>query len=331
MARHTPKKKQAAKTAGTLFNFFRKTDGSTRPAQSGDVDVKPNISGLNGSAKRIGKKDRTSRVKQGSACDPVVISDDEEISLGTNGTKRKRRSSRSLDDRAAIPQASIPKFPTSPVEADDVPFDLPLDSNGPSPIAGPSRLPFSSPSRSPLPIRASTSPLPTATTGFPHQSCSPPPPQQPFRPFPGKPEFMPPPTWPQIINTAFEPEQKGDAFSDDARTRDPDDDQDDPALDDSGLELEPEESTEAIPIIPPVLDPGGAPDLAFEWDEGNDEGMGMEEDEEGGDEASEIVGTPPPKLWTKGVGKVTECPICGTSMKGKANTVRDRFATSGRS
>jgi hypothetical protein len=60
----------------------------------------------------------------------------------------------------------------------------------------------------------------------------------------------------------------------------------------------------------------GALDLEMEWDEGDDEGMGMEEE---GDDLPEIKLRPASKRDRN--EKVTECPVCGVSLRGKVNTV----------
>jgi hypothetical protein len=54
----------------------------------------------------------------------------------------------------------------------------------------------------------------------------------------------------------------------------------------------------------------------MEWDEGDDEGMGMEEE---GDDLPEIKLRPASKRDRN--EKVTECPVCGVSLRGKVNTV----------
>lgn len=60
----------------------------------------------------------------------------------------------------------------------------------------------------------------------------------------------------------------------------------------------------------------GALDLEMEWDEGDDEGMGMEEE---GDDLPEVTLRPASKRDRN--EKVTECPVCGVSLRGKVNTV----------
>lgn len=60
-------------------------------------------------------------------------------------------------------------------------------------------------------------------------------------------------------------------------------------------------------------------DPGLVWDE-PDEGMGMEE--EGDEEASDVIATPPPvvkRKRTKGSGKVDECPVCWKSLKSEPN------------
>jgi hypothetical protein len=64
---------------------------------------------------------------------------------------------------------------------------------------------------------------------------------------------------------------------------------------------------------------GGSIDLTMEWDEGDDEGMGMEEPDDYDDPPDR-----PTRLGKSG-GKVAKCPVCSKSMKGKKENVRPPF------
>ena len=164
------------------------------------------------------------------------------------------------------------------------------------------------------------------------------------------PQFQPPPTWPGIVNTAerdleedniLNIDEDGDgsvrAESDDEAIQEEEAGDNGPTSD-----IPVEEDMDDVMMIephpPPVRTPSTttrlpAPevseaeemnfDMAMQWDEPEDEGMGMEE--EGDEEASDIIATPPPviikrKRGDKG-GKMEECPVCGKSLKGKMPTV----------
>nr|XP_031858424.1 uncharacterized protein CI109_006187 [Kwoniella shandongensis]KAA5525496.1 hypothetical protein CI109_006187 [Kwoniella shandongensis] len=258
----------------------------------------------------------------GSVDDPVVISDEEDdiLPIDTPSPKSKRRR---VD--SPLPQTTDEHL------GQDVKME-----------AGPSRIPDTN--RSP---RAS----PT-TTSLPDTVVPP--------PFPGYPAFKPPPTWPEVINTGqahFEGDDDDDgdeippSDEDGYRTQDPGEgtrmEDDDSGLDldmDTGTEdnkrqgrdaeLEEEEPNEdAVPAHVghekfEEHDAGG--DFGMDWEEPEDEGMGMEE--EGDDEASEIGDVPlrgngrgrgggKRKAGIDKGGKITQCPVCGMSMKGKMNTV----------
>lgn len=181
-----------------------------------------------------------------------------------------------------------------------------LDS---SPGAGPSRLGSCSPSIRPV----AGPPLP-------------PKPEESRPAFEGVPEFKPPPTWPNIINTALDLDQEYDdgvnANVDGNSDNDADSQHpgmfDEDVLDDGS---DPEAEVPAIEQPEPENlghMRGGSIDLTMEWDEGDDEGMGMEEPDDYDD--------PPERSYRrprKGVnGKVGKCPVCSKSMKGKKENVR---------
>ncbi|ORY34687.1 DNA repair metallo-beta-lactamase-domain-containing protein [Naematelia encephala] len=321
MVKTTSKKRETPKKKESILSFFQKSQ-ATPGRKSGNEDIKPDVlasvSNTEDKHKRTKKgKGRETDIDDvyGSSNDPVVISDDDEAIVrsppplqthASNGQKRRRLSASVATSHEDIIQIYS------------------------SPIAGPSK--------------------------SPPGSCSPPPPQPTVfhlpPPVAGLPDFRPPPTWPQIVNTADgegiddeEGEEEEDAIPpsdpedgrddgdetqdpedgrDDGDTQDPRDDGDDSQLDVPGLGMELEiDEPQLLPDPPPSKFIGGVlpmpVDIDMEWDEGNDEGMGMEE--EGDDEASEIVQTPPPRRGNAGSGKVTTCPICGISLRGKVNTL----------
>ncbi len=316
MARATPKKKLLAKTPNNILNFFQKADGSARPARPEAVDVKPDIKG---SVKSTTRRTEEKPTRRGSERDPVVISDDEETLASSNGAKRRRLASKSI--AALHPTDSATSAQYLDITLSEEPSSAPPNETVASPVAGPSRLPFPArPSRSSSPTVLVASPPADVPSPSPRRSFISTP--QPPSTFPGIPGFSPPPSWPQIINTAQALDDPGDATSDDNRALDVGVGQDGRADEDAALVSDTEEAVEALPSMEPPVDPGAMRDQGMEWDEGDDEGMGMEEDEEGrDDEASEIVETPPLKIKPKAMGKMTECLLCGKSLKGKVNTV----------
>ena len=258
--------------------------------------------------------------RRGSEHDPVVISDDEDTPAISKRPKRRRVSNKLPQHSMSTEKAaSSPELLVDTFAGGDTNFE-PDTELGTSVIAGTSRSHATAgPSRSTTARKSPSS----STTGPPSS------PRRPYtlspqlaHPFPGSPQFSPPRTWPQIVNTGPLLSDPGDPISDDEVTQDPEDDRDDPANDDSGLELDTEEPFEMLPVVQPPEHPGALGVPGMEWDEGDDEGMGMEEDDEGGDEASEIVETPPLRFRVVDVGKMTECPICGKSLKGKVNMVK---------
>lgn len=289
MAKTTSKKKAVPAPVGSLLNFFSKSpvNGTTTTKRRGSVkedsglERKPSL--------ELRGKGKEKEAVDGSSMDPVVISDDEEPRQSPRTTESKKRRL------------------SPPVHAPEI-----VDVTS-SPGAGPSRLPLRSPS--PLPGHSKLPP-----------------------PIAGLPEFEPPPTWPQIVNTAEIPggdEEEEDDDEDAIPPSDPEDgreDGEDPP-EESGaiaIDIDEEPEIEIMPIETPTkLDAGGsgAPfggagsgiDFDMEWNEGDDEGMGMEE--EGDEEASEIVETPPLLPKGKKGGKVDRCPVCGKSMKGKVDKV----------
>jgi len=294
MARATPKRKSADSStpSGTLLNFFQKSGSKSnvKQEQTEDSDITP--------TRRGSIKARPSAPDHGSKGDPVVISDDDEPVLISSRPRPKSAS--------PIPSAQAPCE------------------------AGPSR-----PRQTPSPIAAKTLPTPV---------------QEDRNPFQGMPQFQPPPTWPGIVNTAerdldvdhiLNIDEDGDgsvrAESDDEAIQEEETGDNGPTSD-----IPVEEDMDDVMMIephpPPVRTPSTmtrlpAPevseaeemdlDMAMQWDEPEDEGMGMEE--EGDEEASDIIATPPPvvikrKRGDKG-GKTEECPVCGKSLKGKMPTV----------
>ena len=303
MARATPKKKASANASGSgnILSFFNKTD-QKGSATSGIVKAEPVESSPSNTTRGTSKANPRGKTtaEVGSVADPVIISDDDEPIIVASNTKRRRTSV----DRAAssghftVDQAIFPE-------------------------AGPSRSP-----RDPTPDGT------TETT-----------PVEDRPPFPAVPGFQKPATWPEIINTASGAEDDENVLNLDEDgdgsviLQESDGEDDIPgAMMDDGTE---EDAGEIMPspIAPtkameqssplastsrhPLLDGEDDFDPGLVWDEPEDEGMGMEE--EGDEEASEIIATPPPvtmKRKRAGTGeKVDECPVCGKSLKGKISTV----------
>jgi len=296
MARATPKKKASANASGSgnILSFFSKADsrGSTVNGNVKVEQVEPNS--------RAKGKGRVA-AEVGSVADPVVISDDDEPIVVSSTAKRRRRST----DRPASP---------AQFDVDQAIF----------PEAGPSRSPQS-----------------TLPASLPKSAQI-----EDRNPFPAFPGFQKPPAWPEIINTASGAEDNDEVFDVDEDgdgsviMQSSDEEDEDPggtmanAIGDDTAELMPS------PIAPtktveqpsplastsrhPLLDGEDDFDPGLVWDEPEDEGMGMEE--EGDEEASEIIATPPPVTMKRkrgGTGeKMDECPVCGKSLKGKVNTVR---------
>ncbi|WWC73626.1 uncharacterized protein I206_107598 [Kwoniella pini CBS 10737] len=161
-------------------------------------------------------------------------------------------------------------------------------------------------------------------------------------PFPGYPEYKPPSIWPEVINTGEvfnveegDDDEDGIPPSDEDNNADQDpQDGDEAEYDDSGIDMDIDKNQLLDPIesdTPNGLEIGkqfsvtdlGGIDLTVEWEEPEDEGMGMEEDGEGDDElsvASEPIGSRKGAKGRQG-GKMTECPICRKSLKGQVSTV----------
>jgi DNA cross-link repair 1A protein len=147
------------------------------------------------------------------------------------------------------------------------------------------------------------------------------------------PDFQAPPTWPNIINTAVDLDEEEDFDG----TRDTDADSQHPGMfdeDDTGQDGDdgddPQEAGSEVEV-PLIEQPenenlagfsrGGSIDLTMEWDEGDDEGMGMEEPDyydEPPNRSAKRLGTGPKKSNGKLVEK---CPVCSQSMKGKKDNV----------
>jgi hypothetical protein len=287
MARGTPKKVNGGpkpKTAD-ISSFFRTpSDQSKKPHGRSTDDIKPilkstgsNSKILNGSAAKGKCKEKV--MGGDTSADPVIISSDEE-----GECKRSKR------------QKTI-KSP-SPVEI--------LDS---SPGAGPSRLGSCSP-----PIR------PVAGPPLP-----PKPADDEARPaFAGVPDFQAPPTWPSIINTALDLTEEYDDGVDTNADGNSDNDADSqhPGMFDEDLV---DDGSDPAADVPAIEQPeegnlghtrGVGIDLTMEWDEGDDEGMGMEEPDDYDDPPDRPV-----RPAQRG-GKVGKCPVCSKSMKGKKENVR---------
>ena len=310
MAKGTPKKKPLAKSANSLLNFFQKADDPTR---TGQEDVKPDVRATT---------ERTEKVKsrrRGSERDPVIISDDE-LTTGSSTVAKRRK---------VLQQSSVARASPFDIKNEAL-LDL-SDGHESFPVAGPSRSPsIGDPSRSPVPTASVRYPMLSASKSPKRSTWSSPPPSL-QHPFPAQPDYVCPPTWPQIVNTAPQPddyddpelEGSSDSDTDKARGQDPIGAHGPAVNVNSGLDLESDDLIEEVPIAEPPVKPSGIGDPGLEWDEGDDEGMGMEEDEEGAEEeAGEIVEAPTHKLPKKAVGKVHECPMCGKSLKGQVNSVR---------
>jgi hypothetical protein len=180
-----------------------------------------------------------------------------------------------------------------------------LDS---SPGAGPSRLGSCSP-----PIQPISGP------------ALPPKDDEPRPAFAGVPEFKAPPTWPNIINTALDLDEEYDDGVPRDGNSDNDADSQHPGMFDEDLV---DDGSDPEAEVPAIEQPegetlgharGGSIDLTMEWDEGDDEGMGMEEPDDYDDPPDR-----PTRLGKSG-GKVGKCPVCSKSMKGKKENVRPPF------
>lgn len=270
-------------------------------------DVKPDISldgkRANGGSSRKGKEKAV--VGGDNSADPVVISSDEE---DTAPVKRQRTVRSPRPDGDVLPA---------------------------SPGAGPSR------SQSPPIVTTKSDTSPTAKAFGP---VPPPKPESPRPVFEGVPDFKPPSNWPSIVNTASNPNEELDDDDDygnggdDADSQHPGmfEEEEDPSDsrdrditgeghgDGDGSEIEVD--GEAIEEIPPErpLETLGRPrgeslDLTMEWDEGDDEGMGMEEPDDYDDPPSRPESRAGAK--SKPGEKVDKCPMCSKSMKGKSGAV----------
>jgi hypothetical protein len=180
-----------------------------------------------------------------------------------------------------------------------------LDS---SPVAGPSRLGSCSPPSRPI---SGPAPPPTCDEARPA--------------FAGVPEFKAPPTWPNIINTALDLDEEYDDGVPRDGNSDNDADSQHPGMFDEDLV---DDGSDPEAEVPRIEQPeaenlgharGGSIDLTMEWDEGDDEGMGMEEPDDYDDPPDR-----PTRLGKSG-GKVGKCPVCSRSMKGKKENVRPPF------
>ena len=289
MARATPKKANGgAKTAknADISTFFRTpSDQSKKPNGRSTEDSKPSLTPCNGHSRHsngsITKAKGKERVTGGdTSADPVVISSDEEGEVKAKRQKTARS--------------------PSPVEV--------LDS---SPGAGPSRLGSCSP-----PIRPVAGP------------ALPPVPEKHRPAFEGVPEFQAPPTWPNIINTALDLSEEYDDGANASGDGNSDNDADSqhPGMFDEDLVDDGSDPEADVPAIEQPEDENLGPargvsiDLTMEWDEGDDEGMGMEEPDDYDDPPDRSAKRP----GQRG-GKVGKCPVCAKSMKGKKDNVRPVF------
>lgn len=325
MTKSTPKKANGVAKIGKtadISSFFRKTpsDQAVNQCHNGDYgstmgDVKPIMLSNTANGVKNGKSSRKGKERASggdTSADPVVISSDEEGDVGAASNLKKQR---------IVPEVA------RPTEVCDVPS---------SPGAGPSR----SQSRSP-PVR-SCSPPPAgsrhvAENGAPRPS------------FAQIPDFQAPPAWPKIINTAIDLDEEQDPHDDridvdgdmdidiDADSQHPGmfDEDDNPTRDsgDDNDTLDPEGDEDLGMEMPGIEQPevenlagksrGGSIDLTMEWDEGDDEGMGMEEPDDYEDRPTRFL-PKPGKARGRGNGKdkqVDACPVCSQSMKGKKDDV----------
>jgi hypothetical protein len=286
MARGTPRKvnggAKSAKTADISTFFRTPSDQSKKPNGRSTTDIKPFLSSNGNSSKTCNpsatKTGKDKAIGGDTSADPVVISSDEE----GEGTRSKRQ--------------KVVRSPP-PVELVEV-----LDS---SPGAGPSRL-------------GSCSPPPRPVAG----PALPPKPETARPAFEGVPDFQAPPTWPDIINTALDLEEEYDDgvnngnSDNDADSQHPGmfdedvaDDGSDPGADVPGIEQPENENLGHAR--------GGSIDLTMEWDEGDDEGMGMEEP----DDYDDPPDRPSKRPGQRAAGEVGKCPVCDKSMKGKKDNV----------
>ncbi|KAK4688537.1 DNA cross-link repair 1A protein, partial [Tremellales sp. Uapishka_1] len=146
-------------------------------------------------------------------------------------------------------------------------------------------------------------------------------------------DFKPSAHWPEIINTVNDEEDDKEeedvpdgvyeeSIPGDCRMEDPENHEDE---DDVPVEVIPPETPDVGEHEENPLGAGSHPlDLGAEWDEGDDEGMGMDEEDE-----DEELRTPMTASSKNGSSKadqhsvaMAECPICRVSLKGKVNTIR---------
>lgn len=271
--------------SGTLLNFFQKS-----ASKSASTIVKLEQTEPVGTPARRGSGKPRGEIDQGTEGDPVVISD---------------------DDEPVLIQPPKPNK-SSPISMKEIRA---------SPVAGPSRLRDSPPPKIPTP-------------GIEDRN-----------PFQGIPGFVSPVTWPTIVNTADREGDEDEILNidedGDGSVKMVESDEEDNLVDEEAENLPvQEEDVDDVVMLEPPPQPLRTPstttrlpapdteeinlDTTMEWDEPEDEGMGMEE--EGDEEASEIIATPPPVAMKRKRGdkgdKTEVCPVCGTSLKGKHNTVR---------
>ncbi|KAK8849727.1 hypothetical protein IAR55_005062 [Kwoniella newhampshirensis] len=328
MARPTAKQsKSSAESpkASTLLNFFTKAPGSATKSTSTSTSTTATTRRASNAYRTTpfvkneqddmpvrrnkGKEKAVAADILGSMNDPVVISDEDDeddiLPIDTPSPKSKRRKIES---------------------------PLPMDDISSAIHAGPSRSPNDTPMKNAL---ASPKASAISVQDVPLEVSTMPP------PFAGCPEFRPPPTWPEIINTrqshsSFEERDDEDedgippSDEDGYRTQDPGEGT---RMEDDDSDVEMEEEGPNEKAVPAHMDGGGDDFGGMDWEEPEDEGMGMEEEGEGDDEASEMGdvpkrgigrGAPKGKMGRGAVGsggKITQCPVCGQSMKGKVNTV----------
>ncbi|WVR08003.1 hypothetical protein IAU60_005047 [Kwoniella sp. DSM 27419] len=137
--------------------------------------------------------------------------------------------------------------------------------------------------------------------------------------FPAYPDFKPPETWPNVINVGStgddDDEEEGIPPSDEDGNGDQDPmPGDDGENDDSGIELDDvkelplpvPESMAAVPAQEPLArEVDGDIEMDGGWEDPEDEGMGMDEDD--GDDEGSVV--------SESVKRSSRCPVCGLSLK----------------
>lgn len=332
MGRPPAKKKNSTpSSSNTILNFFSKSPADTPVRRRSDVKVEPGLDTVfrrTSSASRKGKEKAI--LSGGNEADPVIISDDEiqEMEPVFSGSTEVKQS----------PPPRPLAVPTEP-SAPDSPS---------SPHAGPSQ--HRPRSCSPPPPTDGISPEPPPFPAVPD-----------FRPPSTWPKIINTcgPSGHDGEDGDDDDEMRGGGGDGDDSVAGRDDDHvlDSDEDDDAGdggarepLETNLEDLEEAEEIVPLDQPPGprqtsptgsiglnlNGLNLDMEWGEDAEEGMGMEDfgAEEGFQDVDDLPEEPViGKRKTKGgaaqvrgsarstSGKPDKCPICGTSLKGKVNTV----------